>query len=63
MKCVWHHFEIYQDIRREWRWRFVTADGEIIAESSEGYTRRAACVRRLLLLRDSTDAPLVRLAS
>jgi len=28
-----------------WRWRFVARNGNIIAASSESYTRRANCVR------------------
>ena len=34
-------FELYEDAAAEWRWRFVHRNGEILADSSEGYTSRA----------------------
>jgi uncharacterized protein YegP (UPF0339 family) len=46
--------EIYRDGRREWRWRLRAANGRIVADSGEGYRRRASvyraieCVRALL---------------
>ena len=30
---------VYQDKAGEWRWRRVAPNGEIIADSAEGYTR------------------------
>lgn len=35
---------IYQDRKKEWRWR-LTANGNIMADSAEGYTRRRAARR------------------
>ncbi len=32
-------FELYQDSRKEWRWRLVHNNGSIIADSGEGYER------------------------
>ena len=46
--------EIYRDTKREWRWRLRAANGRIVADSGEGYRRRASvhraieCVRVLL---------------
>ncbi|GAA0221929.1 HVO_2922 family protein [Haladaptatus pallidirubidus] len=34
-------FELYQDAREEWRWRLVHDNGNIIADSGEGYQRQA----------------------
>lgn len=31
--------EFYMDASGEWRWRRVAPNGEIIADSAEGYTR------------------------
>lgn len=49
-----HHggnmFEIYKDKSGEYRWRLRTANGRIIADSGEGYTRlrdAKRAVRRL----------------
>jgi len=34
--------EIYRDGRREWRWRLKASNGRILADSGEGYRRRAS---------------------
>ncbi len=53
--------EIYRDGRREWRWRLKASNGRIVADSGEGYRRRASvhraveCVRALL----TGDVPFV----
>ena len=31
---------IYQDKKREWRWRIKARNGRIVADSGEGYRRR-----------------------
>jgi uncharacterized protein YegP (UPF0339 family) len=33
-------FELYRDRKKEWRWRLVSSNGNIVADSSEGYRRR-----------------------
>lgn len=48
-------FEHYQDKGNEWRWRFVSTNGRIIAASSEGYKSEADCVNGIRLLK--TEAP------
>ena len=53
--------EIYRDGRREWRWRLKASNGRILADSGEGYRRRASMLRgiecaRVLL---SGDMPIV----
>ena len=35
-------FELYRDRADEWRWRLVHDNGNIIADSGEGYARKAA---------------------
>ena len=34
--------EIYRDANREWRWRLKASNGRIVADSGEGYRRRAS---------------------
>ena len=34
--------QIYRDAKREWRWRLRASNGRIVADSGEGYRRRAA---------------------
>lgn len=33
-------YELYEDQAGEWRWRLVHRNGNIIADSGEGYTRK-----------------------
>jgi len=33
-------FRVFRDNAGEWRWRLVAANGRIVADSGEGYTRR-----------------------
>lgn len=35
------HYEIYEDEAGEFRWRLVAANGRIVADSGEGYTRES----------------------
>lgn len=37
-------FEVYQDKRKEWRWRLRYRNGRIVADSGEGYSSRRKCV-------------------
>jgi uncharacterized protein YegP (UPF0339 family) len=36
-------FEIYQDRRKEYRWRLKASNGQIIATSGQGYKAKADC--------------------
>lgn len=46
-------FEVYQDRAEEWRWRLVARNGNIVADSAEGYTSKQGakrgidCVKRI----------------
>lgn len=40
-------FEVYQDAVYDWRWRLVAQNGQIIADSGQGYTRRRDAVRAI----------------
>lgn len=40
-----YRVEVYQDSRSEFRWRIVSHNGKIVADSGEGYTRRAGAER------------------
>jgi len=35
-------YELYRDSTSEWRWRLVHKNGNIIADSGEGYASRSA---------------------
>ena len=42
---------VYQDASREWRWRIVHKNGNIIADSGEGYATHSSAVRAARRLR------------
>ena len=44
--------EYYRDRAGKWRWRFVAANGEIVAVSSQGYVRKADAIAGLDLLEE-----------
>jgi uncharacterized protein YegP (UPF0339 family) len=50
-------FEIYRDVAGEWRWRLVHRNGNILADSGQGYSRRRNARRAVDSVRDRvTDA-------
>lgn len=54
-------FEIYKDKKGEYRFRFKSANGEIVA-SSEGYTQKSNCLKGInAIKRSAPDARLVDL--
>ena len=52
-------FELYRDAGGQWRWRLRARNGEIVAESGEGYVRREDCEHGIALVRQSAEARLV----
>jgi amphi-Trp domain-containing protein len=40
-------FEVYRDRANEWRWRLVHDNGNIVADSGEGYARKASAINGL----------------
>jgi len=52
-------FELYRDSAGEWRWRLRARNGEVVAESGEGYKRREDCEHGINLVRQSTEAKIV----
>lgn len=48
-------FVVYQDRSNQWRWRFLAANGKIIADSAEAYWNKADCKSAIGLLK--RDAP------
>ena len=45
-------FEIYEDAKKEQRWRLVAKNGKTIAASSEGYKARADAEKAIQLVKD-----------
>lgn len=53
------HFETYPDHAGEYRWRLRAANGEVIADSAEGYTDEPECLRAIVRLR--SYAPIAKM--
>ena len=51
-------FRVYRDAAGEWRWRLVSGNGRIIADSGEGYQHRADCLHGIELVKDARFAPV-----
>jgi uncharacterized protein YegP (UPF0339 family) len=51
-------FRVYRDAAGEWRWRLVSGNGRIIADSGEGYQHRADCLHGVELVKDSKYTPV-----
>ncbi|HZX81449.1 MAG TPA: DUF1508 domain-containing protein [Lysobacter sp.] len=53
-------FEIYSSggnlLSLQWRWRLVAANGEIIADSAEGYVSKFDCEYAIGLVRATSQA-------
>ena len=56
-------FELYKGHDGEWRWRLRAANGNVIADSAEGYERRGDCERGIELVRSSANASLVDMSA
>lgn len=52
-------FEMYRDSTGEWRWRLRARNGEVVADSGEGYKRREDCEHGIELVRQSAEAKIV----
>jgi len=48
-------FTIYKDLKNEFRWRFIANNGQIIADSGEGYTSKENCKAGINFVK--TNAP------
>ncbi|WP_435346801.1 YegP family protein [Haloarchaeobius sp. HRN-SO-5] len=50
-----HTFELYEDAAERYRWRLVASNGEIVADSGEGYATRSSAREAVSRIQD--DAP------
>ena len=53
------YFEVYKDVKGEYRWRLKAANHEIIAQS-EGYTTKQNCLHAVGLVKSTTAATPVK---
>ena len=59
-RCPLPCFQVYKDDAGEWRWRFLARNGQLMADSGEGYKRRGSAVgaatRLVMLCRGELNA-------
>lgn len=52
-------FELYEDSSAEWRWRLVHDNGNIIADSGEGYSSKESAENGIESVKSNApDAPV-----
>ncbi len=51
-------FELYKDDSGEYRWRFISSNGRIIADSGQGYKNKSDCQNGIDLIKG--EAPAAR---
>ncbi len=56
-------FELYRDGGGQWRWRLRAQNGNVIADSAEGYVHRTDCERGIAIVKDSASAPIVDMSA
>lgn len=52
------YYEIYKDRSNNWRWRYVSSNGRIIADSGEAYVNKSDCLAGITLVKGSSSAPV-----
>jgi uncharacterized protein YegP (UPF0339 family) len=53
-------FEVYRDNADEWRWRLVASNGNIIADSGEGYRSKQGVKRGIESVKRSVPEATTR---
>ena len=52
-------FQIYKDRKGEYRWHLRARNGEIIADSNEGYSSKASCKHGIDLVKEQAASATV----
>lgn len=52
-------YVIYKDEDKQYRWRFVAANGNIIADSGEGYRQKDDCENGIQIMKGSASVQVV----
>lgn len=52
-------YQLYKDGAGEWRWRYISSNGNNIAVSSEGYVNKADAQHSIDLVKNSKNDPVV----
>lgn len=52
-------FELFKDVKKEWRWRLRADNEAVIADGAEGYKNKADAVNGINLVKSSTTSTVV----
>jgi uncharacterized protein YegP (UPF0339 family) len=52
-------FQLYEDRKGEYRWHLRARNGEIIADSNEGYSSKASCKHGIDLVKEQAASAVV----
>lgn len=52
-------FELYREAGGDWRWRLRTRNGNVVADSAEGYRNRDDCERGIAIVKACAMSPIV----
>ena len=52
------YYKIYKDTAGYWRWRYISSNGRIIADSAEGYWNKQDALNGIYIMRGSSDSPI-----
>jgi len=52
-------FELYREPNGDWRWRLKSRNGNVIADSAEGYRQKSAALNGVSLVRGAYAAPII----
>lgn len=52
-------YELYEDAQGDWRWRLRHANGNVIADSGQGYASKQKAEEGIESVRNNADAPVV----
>jgi uncharacterized protein YegP (UPF0339 family) len=51
-------YHVYKDAQNKWRWRLKAANGNILADSGEGYSSKTDCLAGIAAVKGSAAAPV-----
>ena len=52
------YYEVYKDRTGFFRWRYVSSNGRIIADSGEGYVNKSDCLAGITIMKGSYGSPV-----
>ena len=53
------YYRVYRDMRGEWRWNYNSSNGNVIADSGEGYRNKSDCLNGISIIKGSSDDPVI----